>query len=134
MDPFNTTDLISIFENTNYEPLHAVDSDKSKFNEVIERYFTEFEKKLYQFFLKITETSQDDNDFDFDFIWPWLGYNNKESAKKVLFDNFVFGSQYGDHTTCCVPDVNTQRGGHNKYYFFISISTFKRLCLIRKTK
>jgi len=89
MDAINPSNLITIFENTHYQQLDETVLRENLLLRTFEEKFTEFEKKLYQFFLKLKETSEDDKDFDFDYIWQWLGYNNKASAIRVL-QNILF--------------------------------------------
>jgi hypothetical protein len=133
MDRHNPTDLISIFENTHYQQQSQTVLNENLLVKTIDTILTEFEKKLYQFFLNLTTiASEDDNNYDFDIIWPWLGFSTKESAKHLLETNFVYGRDYSDNTGNSFVH-NTARGGHNKQFLFISISTFKHFCILSKT-
>ncbi len=131
MDANNPTNLITIFENAHYQYLNETVLRENLLLRTFEENFTEFEKKLYQFFLSLSELSEDDKDFEFDYIWQWLGYNNKASAIRVLQKHFIYGVDYADDGNVVV--YNTGRGGQNKLYLFISISVFKRFCNVSTT-
>ena len=53
MDAINPSNLITIFENTHYQQLDETVLRENLLLRTFEEKFTEFEKKLYQFFLKL---------------------------------------------------------------------------------
>jgi hypothetical protein len=76
------------------------------------------------------------NDFviDLDNVWKWLGFYQKENAKRLLEKQFVIDKDY----KCLVIPNDEQKhkgsGGHNKKTILINVKTFKSLCLKAGTK
>jgi phage anti-repressor protein len=65
---------------------------------------------------------------DLDNIWKWLGFSQKDAAKRVIEKNFKIGIDY----KCLLHNLVEQtkrRGGHNKEKLMLTINTFKRFCL-----
>jgi len=95
---------------------------------------------------------------DLDNVWVWLGFSQKDAAKRVLEKNFKLDIDYKIFAppTCgakkmleknfkldidykCllsleVKQTNVGRGGHNKEKIMLNIRTFKMLCLKAGTK
>ena len=66
-----------------------------------------------------------------DDVVTWLAFTRKESAVRLLKDNF---SDDSDFTTASAnAEAVHNGGGHNKVEYMLSIETFKHLCLIAKT-
>ena len=68
-------------------------------------------------------------------IWGWLGFSQKDAAKRTLDKHFTINIDY----KIFAPQVggaikNTPRGGHNKEIIMLTIRTFKLFCLKAGTK
>jgi phage anti-repressor protein len=74
------------------------------------------------------------NDFaiDLDDVWKWIGYNQKDIAKKALYYNFKI-----DEDFILLNKEQTEkkkgRGGMNKDTYLMKMKTFKLLCLKAST-
>jgi hypothetical protein len=68
-----------------------------------------------------------------DNIWKWLGFSQKDSAKRILEKNFIVNI---DYIFLVHKQVEQKKGsgGHNKEIIKLNINTFKRYCLKAGTK
>ena len=70
---------------------------------------------------------------DLDNIWEWLGFSQKDKAKRLLETQFKLSIDY----KCLLTRKGEQksgRGGHNKETIMLTINAFKRFCLKAGTK
>ena len=96
--------------------------------------FTDFEQQLFvSFYCYLNCDQKKDFVIDLDNVWKWLGFNQKEGAKRVLERYFVIGN---DYKTFALPvgGAKKGRGGHNKDTILLSVKTFKSFCLKAGTK
>jgi phage anti-repressor protein len=72
-----------------------------------------------------------ENDFviDFDNVWVWLGFSQKDAAKRVLNKNFKQDIDYKVLLHKPTDQKKEGRGGHNKEKIRLTVNTFKRFCL-----
>jgi hypothetical protein len=73
------------------------------------------------------------NDFiiDLDNIWKWLGFSQKDNAKRLLEKNFILEKDYKSFHK---KEEQKGRGGSNKETILLNIKTFKLFCLKSGTK
>ena len=67
---------------------------------------------------------------DLDRVWKWLGYSKKESAKRLLTQRYVNGSDF--ITTSC--QVSAGRGGHNREVVMMTTETFRTFSMLAGTR
>lgn len=74
------------------------------------------------------------NDFviNLDDIWKWLGFSQKDAAKRLLEKNFKLDIDYKIIQNN--KEEQKGRGGHNKEIIMLNIKTFKSFCLKSGTK
>jgi len=107
----------------------------SKFLTKIKETFSSFEQKLFltSFYCYINYDYNNDFVIDLDNIWKWLGFSQKDSAKRVLEKNFVVDKEYKIFLTKPIEQKKGS-GGHNKEIIMLNIDTFKKFCLKLGTK
>jgi hypothetical protein len=131
MDELNIVDLI---ENN---PITKLDGKnyQSKMVTKIKEKFTEFEQQMFvtSFYCFLNYNSKTDFVIDLDSIWKWLGFSQKDAAKRVLDKNFIVDTDY--KLLLCQPvEQKKGRGGHNKEIIMMTVKTFKSMCLKSGTK
>ena len=68
---------------------------------------------------------------DLDNIWGWLGFSQKDAAKRTIEKHFTINTDY----KIFAPQVGGAiRGGHNKEIIMLTVRTFKLFCLKAGTK
>lgn len=101
----------------------------------IQNSFTDFEQQLFvsSFYCYLNCDQKNDFVIDLDNVWKWLGFSNKDGAKRILEKQFNIDVEY---KTFASPtgEAKKGRGGHNKETFMLSVKTFKSLCLKAGTK
>ena len=154
MSELNIVDLIEnnpITRLTNTYQNKLLSKIKDNFNDTEQQLFV----SSFYCYLNYNKT---DFIIDLDTIWVWLGFSQKDAAKRVLEKNFkldidykIFAPQVGgakelleknftpeiDYKCLLnlpVKQTNTGRGGHNKEKIMLNIRTFKLLCLKAGTK
>ena len=154
MSELNIVDLIEnnpITRLTNTYQNKLLSKIKNNFNDTEQQLFI----SSFYCYLNYNKT---DFIIDLDNVWGWLGFSQKDAAKRVLEKNFkldidykIFAPQFGGAKELleknCKPDIdyncllslevkqtNTGRGGHNKEKIMLNIRTFKLLCLKAGTK
>ena len=98
-------------------------------------YFNTYEQQMFlsSFYCYL---NYNDTDFviDLDNIWEWLGFSQKDAAKRLLEKCFNKNKDYeiiAPHLGGAKKDT---RGGHNKETIMLTINAFKRFCLKAGTK
>ena len=139
-------DIINLIENTPITKLSG--NYQSKLIEKIKNNFTEYEQQIFlsSFYCYLNYT-KDDFVIDLDNIWEWLGFSQKDAAKRTLEKQFIIEKDYKnialettkakDYKNIAPPICgakNNTRGGHNKQIIMLNIETFKRFCLKAGTK
>jgi hypothetical protein len=154
MSELNIVDLIEnnpITRLTNTYQNKLLSKIKNNFNDTEQQLFI----SSFYCYLNYNKT---DFIIDLDNVWGWLGFSQKDAAKRVLEKNFkldidykIFAPQFGGAKALleknCKPDIdynclpsldvkqtNTGRGGHNKEKIMLNIKTFKLMCLKAGTK
>ena len=111
-------------------------SYQSKLIEKVKNTFNNYEQQMFlsSFYCYLKYDSTKDFVIDLDNVWKWLGFSQKDSAKRVIEKNFyinkdykIFGPQVGEAK-------KESRGGHNKEIIMLNIDTFKKFCLKAGTK
>lgn len=97
--------------------------------------FTDFEQQLFvsSFYCYLNCDQKKDFVIDLDDVWKWLGFSNKDGAKRILEKQFTIDAEYKTFASP-VGEAKKGRGGHNKEIFMLSVKTFKSLCLKAGTK
>jgi hypothetical protein len=97
--------------------------------------FTEFEQQLFvsSFYCYLNCDPKNDFLIDLDDVWKWLGFSNKDGAKRILEKQFTIDAEYKTSASH-VGEAKKGRGGHNKETIMLSVKTFKSLCLKAGTK
>lgn len=143
MEELNIVDLIE------HNPITKLSqSYNGKLLSKIQEGFSNFEQQLFvsAFYCYLNYNSKTDFVVDLDNIWNWLGFSQKDAAKRVLEKNFTIDIDYKN--SLCQPakqdklfapqeggaKKNVGRGGHNKETIMLTVKTFKLLCLKSGTK
>jgi hypothetical protein len=130
----NELNIVDLIENN---PITKLDGNnyQSKMVTKIKEKFTNFEQQMFvtSFYCFLNYNSKTDFVIDLDSIWKWLGFSQKDAAKRVLDKNFVVDTDY--KLLLCQPvEQKKGRGGHNKEVIMMTVKTFKSLCLKSGTK
>lgn len=101
----------------------------------IQNSFTDFEQQLFvsSFYCYLNCDQKNDFVIDLDNVWKWLGFSNKDGAKRILEKQFTIDAEYKTFASP-VGEAKKGRGGHNKETILLSVKTFKSLCLKAATK
>jgi hypothetical protein len=103
--------------------------DKVKVN------FNTYEQQLFvSSFYCYLNCSDTDFVIDLDNVWQWLGFSQKDAAKRLLEKNFIENTDYKIIAPQCCGAKKDARGGHNKETIMLTIPAFKRFCLRAGTK
>jgi len=108
---------------------------QSKLLTKIKNTFTDNDQQLFvaSFYCYLNCNQKTDFIIDLDNVWKWLGFSNKDKAKRLLEKSFSLDNDY----KCLLTPKGEQkngRGGHNKETIMMTVSAFKSLCLKADTK
>ena len=126
--PSNILDIVELIEKnpitrlTNTYQGKLITKIKEKFNDNEQHLFV----ASFYCFLHC-----DPNDFviDLDNVWEWLGFSQKDAAKRVLNKSFKRDIDYKVLLHMLVAQKKEGRGGHNTEKIMLTINAFKRFCL-----
>lgn len=109
---------------------------QSKLLTKIKNEFSNYEQQLFlsSFFCYVNYNQKTDFLIDLDEIWEWLGFSQKIKARELLFKNYIENIDYRFLDYQEVKQKESGRGGHNIIKIFMTIRTFKSLCLKTGTK
>ena len=128
-----TLDIVELIEKN---PITTLSKNyQSKLINKIKTNFNNNEQQLFiaSFYSYLNNNPHIDFVIDLDNIWKWLGFGQKDTAKRVMEKYFLPEKDY----KCLLrssPEQKKGRGGHNKETILLTISTFKRFCLKADTK
>ena len=107
-----------------------------KLVEKVKNNFTDYEQQicLASFYCYLKYDSKNDFVIDLDNVWKWLGFSQKDAAKRVMEKNFLFNKDYKIFAPQVGGAKKDPRGGHNKEIIMLNIDTFKKFCLKSGTK
>jgi hypothetical protein len=108
----------------------------NKFINKIKETFTETQQHLFvsSFYCYLHYHPTNDFVIDLDNIWGWLGFSQKNEAKRCLEKNFIIEKDYKVSLSRLAEQKKDTRGGHNKQTILLNIYTFKLLCIKAGTK
>jgi hypothetical protein len=141
-------DIVGLIESNPVTMLHA--NSQSKLVEKIKTKFTSYEQQLFisSFYCYFKYNPKTDFVIDLDNVWKWLGFSQKDAAKRVVEKNFVIDKDYKRLLHSSVEQTKStntmgvevgevkknNRGGHNKETIMLNVETFKKFCLKAGTK
>ena len=144
----NGIDIVGLIENNPITMLHA--NSQSKLVEKIKTKFSSYEQQLFisSFYCYFKYNPKTDFVIDLDNVWKWLGFSQKDAAKRVVEKNFVIDKDYKRLLHRAVEQTKStntmgvevgeakksNRGGHNKETIMLNVETFKKFCLKAGTK
>jgi hypothetical protein len=101
----------------------------------IKNTFTDFEQQLFvsSFYCFLNYHPTNDFVIDLDDVWKWMGFFQKENAKRLLEKQFVSDKDY-KNLLILKDEQKKGSGGHNKKKIMLNVKTFKSLCLKAGTK
>jgi len=111
-------------------------SYNNRFLTKIKETFTETQQQLFvsSFFCYLNYNQSTDFVIDLDDVWQWLGFSQKDAAKRVLDKHFTVENDYKILPHNLAKQTNKGRGGHNREQIILNIKTFKMLCIKAATK
>jgi hypothetical protein len=126
-------DIIQLIENNPITKLSG--NYNNTFLEKIKSNFTDFEQQLFlsSFYCYLNYHPINDFVIDLDNIWKWLGFFQKENAKRLLEKQFILDKDY-KILSILKDEQKKGSGGHNKKKILLNVKTFKSLCLKTGTK
>lgn len=103
--------------------------------EKVRQNFNTYEQQLFvsSFYCYLNYDDKCDFVIDLDNVWKWIGFSQKDAAKRLLEKNFIEDTDY-KITGSLERKKKDARGGHNKEVIMLTINTFKRFCLKAGTK
>jgi hypothetical protein len=127
---FNIVELIE------KNPLTRLSTDYNiKFLTKIKEQFTNFEQQLFlsSFYCYLNHDQTNDFVIDLDDVWEWMGFYKKANAKALLEKCFVIEK---DYKSLLLKNQQQKKGsgGHNAIKLFLTVKTFKSMCLKAGTK
>jgi hypothetical protein len=92
----------------------------------IKNTFSDFEQQLFvsSFYCYLNSNSKTDFVVDLDNIWKWLGFSQKDAAKRLLERQFTSDIDYKLFAPLS-GGAKKGRGGQNKEIFMLTVKTFK---------
>lgn len=124
-----SVDIVNLIESN---PITKLSGDyQSKLVEKVKNMFTNYEQQLFlsSFYCYLKYDSTDDFIIDLDNVWQWLGFSQKDAAKRVIDKNFCIDKDYKIFAPPTCGAKKDNRGGHNKEIIMLNIKTFKKFCL-----
>ena len=124
-------DIVSLIESN---PLTKLSSSyNNKLLIKIKNFFTENQQKMFitSFYCWLNYHPLNDFSIDLDNIWKWLGFSQKDNAKRLLEKHFIIDK---DYKSFIKKEPQFGRGGSNKETILLNIRTFKLFCLKAGTK
>ena len=126
-------DIAALVERT---PLaRLTDGCNGRMVRMVRERFSETQQQLFfaSFYCYMNYNEETEFVVDLDNVWKWMGFSQKDRAKRLLEANFVMDMDY----KCLLHELVEQsgekktkgRGGHNKQMVLMTVRTFKRLCL-----
>ena len=102
----------------------------------IKDYFTNYEQQLFisNFYCYLNYDPNIEFIIDLDNIWKWVGFGQKDTAKRLIEKCLIENTDYKIFAPHLVGAKKEQRGGHNKETIMLTINAFKRICLKAGTK
>ena len=101
----------------------------------IKETFTENQQQLFiSSFYSYLNYNKDDFVISLDDIWKWLGFSQKEVAKRLLENNFKENIDYNCLLCRSAEQKKETRGGYNKLTVLLTIKCFKLFCIKAGTK
>ena len=125
-------DIVNLIESN---PITKLTNDyNNKLLIKIKQNFTETEQQLFisSFYCYLNYNSTTDFVIDLDNVWQWLGFSNKDKAKRLLQNFFKLNVDYKCLLTL-KGEQKSGRGGHNKETILLTIKTFKLFCIKAET-
>jgi hypothetical protein len=125
----------NIVEMIEKNPIAKLDNNyNGKLLTKIKATFNGFEQQLFvSSFYCYLNYNKTDFVIDLDDVWKWLGFSQKDAAKRLLEKIFTRDIDYK-----CLPHLQMEqkkgRGGHNKEILMLSVKTFKLFCIKAATK
>jgi hypothetical protein len=109
---------------------------QSKLIEKVKNSFSEYEQQIFlaSFYCYLKYDYKNDFVIDLDNVWQWLGFGQKDSAKRVIEKNFCINKDYKIFAPQVGGAKKDTRGGHNKEIIMLNVDTFKKFCLKAGTK
>ena len=141
-----SVDIVNLIESNPITRLNG--NYQSKLVQKVKNNFSNYEQQLFvsSFYCYLNYNSKTDFVIDLDNVWKWLGFSQKDAAKRVLEKNFVPNKDYNvllhkpveQKKTFLNPQVGESkkdtRGGHNRETIMLNVDTFKKFCLKAGTK
>jgi hypothetical protein len=137
--------IVELIENNPITKLSS--SYNGKLLTKIQEGFTNFEQQLFvsSFYCYLNCDQKNDFVIDLDNVWKWLGFSQKDAAKRILIKQFGIDNDYKFLLHSKVEQVpnnlalegfkaKKSHGGHNKEIIMLTVKTFKSLCLKAGTK
>ena len=134
--------IVELIENNPITKLSS--SYNGKLLTKLQECFSDFEQQLFvsSFYCYLNCDQKKDFVIDLDNVWKWLGFSQKDAAKRVLEKNFIMDKDYKYLNRQSVEQPNIEfastvkkgRGGHNKETIMLTVKTFKSFCLKAGTK
>jgi phage anti-repressor protein len=124
-------DIVSLIESNPLTKLSSTYNNKLLVK--IKNSFTELQQQLFisSFYCWLNYHNTNDFIIELDNIWKWLGFGQKDTAKRLLEKYFILDKDYK-----CLDKIEKQKGsgGSNKEKILLNIKTFKLFCLKAGTK
>ena len=127
-----SVDIIQLLENA---PLTRLsDTCQHRLMTKMRETFTDKEQQMFLMSF-YTYLNYDKHEFvvDLDKVWEWLGFSNKDKAKRLLEKSFAKDVDYNCSLTQS-GERKVGRGGQNKETIRLTIKAFKSFCLKAGTK
>jgi hypothetical protein len=124
-----SVDIVNLIESN---PITKFSGDyQNKLVEKVKNNFTNYEQQLFlsSFYCYLKYDYKNDFVIDLDNVWQWLGFSQKDAAKRVVEKNFTINKDYKIFAPQVGGAKKDNRGGHNKEIIMLNIDTFKKFCL-----
>jgi hypothetical protein len=123
-----TLNIVELIENNPVTKLSNTYQNKLLIK--IKNNFTDEEQQMFvaSFYCYLNCNQKTEFVIDLDNVWKWLGFSNKDKAKRLLKNIFLLDNDYKCLLTL-EGGQKTGRGGHNKETILMTVKAFKSFCL-----
>lgn len=133
---FDKTKTIDIVELIEKNPITKLSQTyRHKLINKIKHTFTTDEQKMFlSSFYCYLNYKHNEFIISLDQIWKWIGFSQKARAKELLEKSFIESEDYVIRNKIQPESEEKFRGGQNREIILLTVSTFKKFCIMASTK
>jgi phage anti-repressor protein len=132
-DKTKTIDIVELIEKNPITKLSQTYRHKL-INKIKHTFTTEEQKMFLSSFYCYLNYKPNEFIISLDQIWKWIGFSQKARAKELLEKSFIETEDYVFKNKIQHESEEKFRGGQNREIILLTVSTFKKFCIMASTK